>query len=133
MRNAILGMMSDIERNEINNSNFIPTRTNTSDTLVDNNSNMVITRTNTSDTLANNNLHDVILRSIDNESLTELTDQNRISELSERNTRSLRRSSIISNSNLGLHYRSNSPASIIRSSSESLLSNVDSNLNNDID
>jgi hypothetical protein len=113
LRNAILGMMSDTERNEIsNNTNFNPTRSNTEDVLVDNNS------------------HNIVLRTIDNESLTELADQNRISNISDRNPRVLRR---YSSSNLGLHYRSNSPVSIIRSSSDSLFSNLDSNINNDID
>lgn len=132
-RNAILGMISDIERREYginNNSNLNLTRTDTSDTLVNNNSN--ITRTNTEETLVN--IQRVILRTINNDSLTELTDQNIISNLSDRNPRVLNSPRIsYSNSSLGLHYRSNSPVSMVRSSSESLLSNVDLNLNNDID
>lgn len=132
LRNAILGMMSDIEREEITNSNFIPTRSNTEDTLVNNSNNL--TRNNTANTLVENNSNNVILRSINNDSLTELTDQNRItSQLSERNSRELRRVSIFSNSNLGLHYRSHSPSSIVRSSSESLLTNASSDLSNDLD
>ena len=129
LRNEILGM---IERNEINNNSIlipIPTRSNTDDTLV-NNTNLIPTRTNTSDTSVENNLNNVI-RNIETESLTELTNQNRLSQLSqlsETDSRNLR-SSIGSYSNLGLYYNS----SIIRNSSESLQTKASSNLLNDLD